>query len=218
MISQFTNNYQALYNWNLISFDLIHKCIFFCIKISIFIHMYRKTIYSNTNNLYLMLLFRVHIVIERYTAGCQQTFCWWQPVVTRHFASYKRLSPDILLVTNGCQQTKSLVTTGCQQALPWFLFYKLINILDWSKCLSTAADNVYLHIHVAWFSGSDITNHTTRRTIAWLSGSDVRTSSNFTWLSCNCNGTKWLDIHTSFCISLSYNKTSVNLCFGRHEV
>ena len=53
-----------------------------------------------------MLLNRVHIAIEKYTAGCQQTFCWWQPVVTRHFASDNRLSPDILLVTTGCQQTK----------------------------------------------------------------------------------------------------------------
>ena len=32
MISQFTNNYQALYNWNLISFNHIHKCIFFVLK------------------------------------------------------------------------------------------------------------------------------------------------------------------------------------------
>ena len=56
----------------------------------------------------LMLLNRVHIVIEKYTAGCQQTFCWWQPVVTRHFASDNRLSPDILLVTTGCQQTKKV--------------------------------------------------------------------------------------------------------------
>ena len=24
----------------------------------------------------LMLLNRVHIVIEKYAAGCQQTFCW----------------------------------------------------------------------------------------------------------------------------------------------
>ena len=54
----------------------------------------------------LMLLNRVYIAIEKYTAGCQQTFCWWQPVVTRHFASDNRLSPDILLVTTGCQQTK----------------------------------------------------------------------------------------------------------------
>ena len=42
----------------------------------------------------LMLLNRVHIVIEKFTAGCQQTFCWWQPVVTRHFASDNRLSAD----------------------------------------------------------------------------------------------------------------------------
>ena len=54
----------------------------------------------------LILLNRVHIVIEKYTAGCQQTFCWWQPVVSRHFASDNRLSADlankksIFLLTN----------------------------------------------------------------------------------------------------------------------
>ena len=42
-----------------------------------------------------MLLNRVHIVIEKYTAGCQQTFC-----------GDNRLSQDILLVITGCQQTK----------------------------------------------------------------------------------------------------------------
>ena len=33
------------------------------------------------------------IVLEN-TAGCQQTFSWWQPVVTRLFASDNRLSAD----------------------------------------------------------------------------------------------------------------------------
>ena len=45
----------------------------------------------------LILLNRVHIVIEKYTAGCQQTFCWWQPVVTRHFAGDNLLSADLAL-------------------------------------------------------------------------------------------------------------------------
>ena len=40
----------------------------------------------------------VHIGIGKYIAGCQQTF-----------AGDNRLSPDILLVTTGCQQTKKSV-------------------------------------------------------------------------------------------------------------
>ena len=41
------------------------------------------------------MLNRVHIVIEKI-----------QLVVSRLFAGDNRLSPDILLVTTGCQQTK----------------------------------------------------------------------------------------------------------------
>ena len=45
---------------------------------------------------FLILLNRVHIVVlGKNTAGCQQTF-----------AGDNRLSPDILLVTTGCHQTK----------------------------------------------------------------------------------------------------------------
>ena len=75
----------------------------------------------------LMLLNRVNMVIEKYTAGCQQTFCWWQPVVTRHFASDNRLSPDILLVTTGCQQTKK---SGDNRLSADLAFFFLLNKTD----------------------------------------------------------------------------------------
>ena len=36
-----------------------------------------------------------------------------------------------------------------------------------------------IKLHIAWFSGRDVTKHTARGDIAWLTGGDVRTSSNF---------------------------------------
>ena len=46
---------------------------------------------------------------------------------------------------------------------------------------------------------------------------DVRTSSNFAWSIRNVNGfngPKWQEMHN---IHLLYNKTNVDLCFGRHR-
>ena len=70
-----------------------------------------------------MLLENVQLVVSRLfagdnrlspdillvTTGCHQTFCWWQPVVSR---------------------PKSLVTTGCQQTSPSNYYEKLVFFLN----------------------------------------------------------------------------------------
>ena len=76
-----------------------------------------------------------------------------------------------------------------------------------------------IQLHVIWFSGSDVTNHTTTwSNFAWIAGSDVSTSSKFDWWSCNINGFNGPNLQKLHNISLSYNITSVDLCFRRHEV
>ena len=73
-------------------------------------------------------------------------------------------------------------------------------------------------LYVAWLAGRDVAKHTARVNIDWLTGSDVRTSSNFAESIRNFsgfNGIKWQEMHK---IHLFYNKTIVDLCFGRHGV
>ena len=60
----------------LISFDHIHKCIFFVQKSLYSYICIEKQFIAEYIIKCLMLLNRVYIVIEKYTAGCQQTFCW----------------------------------------------------------------------------------------------------------------------------------------------
>ena len=57
-----------------------------------------------------------------------------------------------------------------------------------------------------------------RGNIKWLTGSDIRTSSNFAGSIRKVNGLndpKWQEMHS---IHLLYNKTIVDICFGRHGV
>ena len=49
-------------------------------------------------------------------------------------------------------------------------------------------DAADITVHVAWFSRSDFTNHTTLSNITWLSGSGVRISRTFVQSNCNING------------------------------
>ena len=142
MISQFTNTYQPLYNRNIISFDHTQMYIF-GIKISISHTLcIEKHFIAEYIMKCLILLNRVHIVIEKYTAGCQQTFCWWQPVVTRHFVSDNRLSPDILLVTTGCQQTKKSGDNRLSADLVFYFYqsHQIFAMLKNLKSFSTESN------------------------------------------------------------------------------
>ena len=102
---------------------------------------------------------------NKQTKSLNTWYCWLgytlllkkiQLVVSRLFAGDNRLSPDILLVTTGCQQTfcwwqpvvsrpKSLVTTGCQQTPP--LIYIHVNC----KCILNASRNTSSNnINIYW--------------------------------------------------------------------